>query len=168
MKKSPILQYHKPHVPHFNSGECVLSSLAFKLLARENMAFYMKQDFSAALGFPHPTLSMVKCSLGFLSEFIDSKQRSLDFEGHAWNWGKFGDIHTIMYIHTYKHIYIQDSSKADGIGLRQPSLVMYASWISLLQILVASQQFHLKQSTCFLTIPWFSTGTKNDRHARCA
>ena len=33
-------------------------------------------------------------------------------------------------IHTYKHIYIQDSWKADGIGHRQPSLVMYVTWIS--------------------------------------
>ena len=62
MEKSPILQYRKPHVPLFNSREFVLSSLAFKLLARENVAVYMKQDFSTALGFLHPTLSMVECS----------------------------------------------------------------------------------------------------------
>ena len=33
-------------------------------------------------------------------------------------------------IHTYKHIYIQDGGKVDGIGHRQPSLVMYLTWIS--------------------------------------
>ena len=43
------------------------------------------------------------------------------------------------------HIYIQDSSKADGIGHRQPSLVTYATsvtWISLLRSVVASQRLY--------------------------
>ena len=30
---------------HFNSREFVLPSLAFKLFARENVAFYTKKDF---------------------------------------------------------------------------------------------------------------------------
>ena len=48
----------------------------------------------------------------------------------------------MIYIHTYMHIYIQDGSKAEGIGHRQPILVTYATWISLLRSLVASQQLY--------------------------
>ena len=69
---------------------------------------------------------------------------------------KCGDIHT--YIHTYMnwvfyeirstqntiiyiHAYLQPKiSNEDGFGHRQPRLVTYATWISLLRSLVASHQ----------------------------
>ena len=44
--------------------------------------------FMSGLSFPHPTLSMVQCFFGFLSESIGCKQKSLHFEGHTWNRGK--------------------------------------------------------------------------------
>ena len=43
-----------------------LCSLAFQIFAfAKNVASYTKQDLSA-ISFPHPTLSMVECSLGYL------------------------------------------------------------------------------------------------------
>ena len=52
------------------------------------------------------------------------------------------EANAVIYTHTYMHIYIQDSSKADGIGPRQPRLVTYATWISLLRSVVASPRLY--------------------------
>ena len=52
------------------------------------------------------------------------------------------EANVVICTHSYMHIYIQDSSKADGIGHRQPSLVTYATWISLLRSVVASQRLY--------------------------
>ena len=74
--------------------------------------------------FPFPSLLWF-CSFSGL--------RNLPFDAFSLKWlqillGWFSN--NLLNIHTYKHIYIQDSWKVDGIGHRQPSLVMYLTWIS--------------------------------------
>ena len=70
----------------------------------------------------------------FLSESIDCERKSLDCECHNWNRGICGDIHRL---HTYLHPKISNEA---GFRHRQLTLVMYMTWISLLQSLVALQQ----------------------------
>ena len=116
--------------------EMFSASLAMILFACKNVAFYTKQDFAGALTVLHITLYLgAECSSVFLSESIDCERKSLDFEGHTWNRGKCGDIHTG--IQTYLH---QKISNEAGFQHRQPRLVTYATWISLLRSLVPSQQ----------------------------
>ena len=68
--------------------------LTFLLFAYKNVAFYTKQEFSQVLNFSRNTLVVAWMFFCFLSESIDCERKSLDFEGHTWNRGKCGDIHT--------------------------------------------------------------------------
>ena len=68
----------------------------FLLFACKNVAFYTKQEFFQVLNFSHHTLVVAWVFFCFLSESIDCERKSLDFEGHTWNRGKCGDIHTYI------------------------------------------------------------------------
>ena len=84
--------------------------------------------------FLHPCSFFFSLPFPFLLWFwIFWGLRNLPFDAFSLKWlqillGWFSKNR--LNIHTYKHIYIQDSWKVDGIGHRQPSLVMYVTWIS--------------------------------------
>ena len=90
-------------------------SLAFKLFARKNVAFYTKQDF----------LSHIETTLMVLPN-----RKSFDF-----------DCLKSRRIRWYT--YIQNISVESGFWRREPMLVTYATEISLLRSLVTSQQFFI-------------------------
>ena len=109
---------------------CYLRLLSNSSLAKTWLS--TRKRISRAFKFSTST-SMVECSL---KGSIDGEPKSLDLDDKTWNRGKCGDIRT--YIHAYLH----PSSKADGIGHRQPSLVTYATRISLLRSVLASQRLY--------------------------
>ena len=83
------------------------------------VAFYTKQDFSQDLSFPHHIYLCYECSFGFLS--------ILEIEAHA-----------VKNICT--NIFTSKTLKRGWLRHRLPRLVTYATWISLLRRMVASQQ----------------------------
>ena len=98
---------------------CNLPSLAFKLFpafAKTWLSTWNRWN-SKSISFPH---------LG------------------AWKWPQFEgheiEASLVINISTYQHIYIQHISNDSGFEHRQPRLVTYAAWISLLWSLVALQQ----------------------------
>ena len=74
-------KYSEKHIASIH--ENFLRSLAFILFTCKNVAFYVKQDFSAS-GFPQPTLSTVECSRGYSIYFslwnviLNCNQKGLD------------------------------------------------------------------------------------------
>ena len=107
-----------------------------RLLSNSSLAktcFLREKGFLAPLGFPrsHRWSSVHK------KDRLTANQRA-----SIWTTKLEIEANAVIYTHTYMHIYIQDSSKADGIGHRRPSLVTYATWISLLRSVVASQRLY--------------------------
>ena len=95
------------------------------------MAFHLKQDFSRALSFPavfHIPLCpwSIACSLGFLSVSIDCEQKSFNYEGHTWNWGKSGDIHLTNFLKTnvtkFAVIWVKRHQKARFLSMRSSKI----------------------------------------------
>ena len=74
------LKYSEKCIPSIQ--ENFLASLAFILFTCKKMAFHLKQDFSWALSFPHPTLSMVDRVFFRFSLWIDwLRTKELQFRG---------------------------------------------------------------------------------------
>ena len=69
---------------------------------------------------------LIACSLGFLSESIDCKQKSFNFEGHTWNWGKSGDIHLTNFLKTnvtkFAVIWVKRHQKARFLSMRSSKI----------------------------------------------
>ena len=105
----------------------------FQTLRSRKRGFLREKGFLAPLGFPrsHRWSSVHK------KDRLTANQRA-----SIWTTKLEIEANAVIYTHTYMHIYIQDSSKADGIGHRWPSLVTYATWISLLRSVVASQRLY--------------------------
>ena len=104
-----LLQIYFWETYRFNSPELFfhLHLHSFSLLAKTWLS--ARNRISPLLVFHNPLNRQSSILEDTVFNFLE-EQKSLDFVGHNWNRGKCGDIHT------YKHIYIQDNSNADGIG----------------------------------------------------
>ena len=105
----------------------------FQTLRSRKRGFLHENGFLAPLSFPRPR----RWSSVHKRDRLTANQRA-----SIWTIKLEIEANAVIYTHTYMHVYIQDSSKADGVGHRQPSLVTYATWISLLRSVVASQRLY--------------------------
>ena len=122
-----------------------LHSLASILFACKNVAFYTKQDFSRAWNFPHHTLFVFWTF--FFSFWIDwLRIKAPRFRG--------------LYLKSRQMRYLHPKiSNEAGFWHRQPRLVTYATWISLLRSHQALQQLILRRGYLCInksSVPLFS------------
>ena len=98
-------------------GICITFA-CFQTLRSRKRGFLHEKGFLAPLSFPRPH----QWSSVHKKDRLKANQRA-----SIWTTKLEIEANAVIYTHTYMHIYIQVSSKADVIGHRQPSLVTCAT-----------------------------------------
>ena len=110
----------------FNSGKFFTFTCIHTLPLQKN-GFPLETGFLP--GFKFSTSHFVhgrSCVLQVLSESIDCEQKSFNFEGYTWNWGKSGDIHLTTFLKTnvtkFAVIWLRRHQKARFLSMRSSKI----------------------------------------------